>query len=190
MLVSSRYKLPMETTEQIRSLINRLSRLDSAQVWEGALNPAQSAALDYLGRANRFSRSPSHVADFLGTTRGTTSQTLKSLLRKGFVSEERSDMDKRSISYQLTDVGRNATETNSLLRTALEGVPSDDLVQIEASLRGLLNTAVRKNGSKPFGICHTCRHFKPRPSGGYCELLHVALDPPETEQICHEQEPA
>ncbi len=190
MVISTRYKMGMMQTEQIRALINRLARLDSAQIWDGALNPAQRAALDYLARANRFSRSPSHVADFLGSTRGTTSQTLKALMRKGFVAEERSDMDKRSISYQLTATGRMMVGTKSLLLTALEGTPEDDLSHIEASMQRLLNTAVRKNGSKPFGICRTCRHFKPVGAAGYCKLLHVALDPAETEQICHEQEPA
>lgn len=182
--------MTMQRSEQIRSLINRLSRLESAQDWSGAINPAQRAALDYLGRANRFSRSPSHVADFLGTTRGTTSQTLKSLMRKGFVSEERSDLDKRTISYRLTDTGRSMIETRSLLLTALEELPDADLTLIEASLRRVLNAAVRENGSKPFGICRTCRHFNQRKTGGYCALLHVALDGAETEKICHEHEPA
>ncbi len=177
-------------TEQIRALINRLARLDSAENWDGTLNPAQRAALDYLARANRFSRSPSHVADFLGTTRGTTSQTLKALMRKGFVAEERSDMDRRSISYRLTDAGRRMVGTRSLLLTVLEEMPENDRAQIESSMQRLLNLAMRKNGSKPFGICRTCRHFKPTGAGGYCKLLQVALDPAETEQICHEQEPA
>lgn len=180
----------MTHAEQIRALIERLARLETARNWDAGLNPAQRAALDYLSRANRFSRSPSHVAEFLGTTRGTTSQSLKALMRKGFVREERSDMDKRSISYELTDTGRDAVGANSLLLGALEEMPEDDLARIVASLRRLLNTAVRRNGSKPFGICRTCRHFSPRGSGGYCMLLHVPLEEAETRQICHEQEPA
>ncbi|MCK8464044.1 MarR family transcriptional regulator [Aliiroseovarius sp. S1339] len=180
----------MKSNEQIRALINRLSRLDAAQNWDGALNPAQRAAVDYLARANRFSRSPSHVADFLGTTRGTTSQTLKALMRKGFVSEERSSTDKRSTSYHLTDMGRSVGGTGSLLLAALEKLPQNDLANIEASMRRLLNAAVRENGLKPFGICRTCLHFKPMETGGYCTLLRVALNDAETEQICHEQVPA
>lgn len=180
----------MQQTKQIRSLINRLARLDASQSWDGVLNPAQRAALDYLARANRFSRSPSHAAEFLGTTRGTTSQTLKSLLRKGFVSEARSDTDKRSISYDVTDKGQLAADAKSPLLEAFDALPADDLTLIEASLERLLNMAVRKNGSKPFGVCHTCRHFEPRKAGGYCKLLHVALEGAEIDQICHEQEPA
>lgn len=180
----------MQQTEQIRSLINRLARLDASQNWDGALNPAQRAALDYLARANRFSRSPSHAAEFLGTTRGTTSQTLKSLLRKGFVNEARSDTDKRSISYNVTDKGQTAVDAKPLLLAALDALSADDLTLIEGSLQRLLNTAVCNNGAKPFGICQTCRHFEPRKAGGYCKLLRVALEGAEIDQICHEHEPA
>lgn len=180
----------MNRSERIRALINRLARLDAAQTWDGALNPAQRSALDYLGQANRFSRSPSHVAEYLGATRGTISQTLKALLRKGFVSEERSAADKRSISYQLTDAGRQLADANSLLSTALVGRAEDELARMETFLRDLLGTAIRANQSKPFGICHTCRYFKPQQSGGYCALLQVELAAAETQQICHEHEAA
>jgi DNA-binding MarR family transcriptional regulator len=89
----------MNSAYQIRALINRLARLDAAETWEVDLNPAQLAALDYLVRANRFSRAPSQVAEYLGTTRGTMSQTLKSLVRKGYLTERGSESDRRSISY-------------------------------------------------------------------------------------------
>ncbi len=180
----------MTRSERIRALINRLGRLDAAENRDGALNPAQRNALDYLSHANRFSRSPSHVADYLGATRGTISQTLKALLRKGFISEERSESDKRSIAYQLTGTGRAMAGRTSLLSTVLDETPDDELASMEASLRHLLGEAVRANQSKPFGICHTCRHFKPQQTGGYCNLLLVELLPAETQQICHEHEPA
>ena len=40
---------------------------------------------------------------YLGTTRGTMSQTLKALENKGYVAGEPSETDKRSLSYALTD---------------------------------------------------------------------------------------
>ncbi|MCL4676047.1 MAG: MarR family transcriptional regulator, partial [Pararhodobacter sp.] len=153
-----------------------------------SLNPAQRAALDYLARANRFSRSPSHVADYLGTTRGTVSQTLKSLTRKGLVAEQRSDQDRRWISYQLTDAGRDAAAKTSPLLSALDEMPQEERAAIAAAMEGLLRTALRLNGSKPFGLCKTCRHFTAREAGGYCALLQVALCPSEIEQICHEHD--
>jgi DNA-binding MarR family transcriptional regulator len=92
-----------EHTRFISDLIDRLGRLNAAEEWNGPLNPSQFAALSYLARANRFSRAPSHVADYLATTRGTASQTLKALARKELIAESRLEEDKRSIRYDVTD---------------------------------------------------------------------------------------
>ena len=178
------------TTDRIRSLINRLSRLDAGADWEADLNPAQRAALDYLVRANRFSRSPSVVADYLGSTRGTVSQTLKSQARKGYLVEERSSADKRSISYRVTEAGLREAAWTGPLAEALAGIGEPDLLALANDLEGLLRRAVRAGGNKPFGICRNCLHFRPREEGGFCALLSVALEPDETHRICHEQEPA
>jgi len=64
----------------IDDLVERLARISAADNWAEALNPPQRAALSYLSRANRVLRCPSHMA----VTRGTASQTLKSLERKKY----------------------------------------------------------------------------------------------------------
>ena len=95
----------MTQEHRIRELLARLARLDASESWTDDLNPAQRAVMDYLARANRFSRSTSNEADFLGSTRGTDSQTLKALSAKGYVSEERANSDKRVVRYDLTQKG-------------------------------------------------------------------------------------
>ena len=90
---------------RIRTLIERLAKITTAVDWQDGLNPAQYNALSYLALANQYSRSPSHVADYLCTTRGTASQTLKSLEQKGFIRSVASATDKRSTTYQLTASG-------------------------------------------------------------------------------------
>jgi len=180
----------MEPTQQIRALINRLARLDAAETWGGDLNPAQRTALEYLASANQYSRAPSHVADFLGTTRGTASQTLKALARKGYLSEAPRTGDKRSISYRVTEDGQKVLGGQSVLQTALGQMTGDAQAVLVDGLGAVLRGATRLNNAKPFGICRTCRHFATRPEGGHCALLNVALAPQETEQLCHEQQPA
>ena len=180
----------MVDRQQIRGLITRLARIDAGEGWADDLNPAQRAALDYLGQANRFSRSPSHVAEYLGTTRGTKSQTLKVLVRKGYVTELRSEADKRTISYALTQAGRNAMLGSGLLARSLEGLPESHLDALQQALRATLHAALAANGNRAFGICRDCRHFTARGVGAYCGLMQLALEPNETAQICHEQAPA
>lgn len=175
---------------QIRALIERLARLSESEDWAGDLNPAQMAALSYLSNANRFSRAPSHVAAFSGSTRGTVSQTLRALERKGLVTEARSQNDRRSISYSVTAEGRDLARSGKALDTAIASLPPGRAQALEQGLGDVLRTLLAVQGGRSFGLCRQCRHHERRGSAGYCHLLKVDLEPAETEQICHEHEPA
>jgi DNA-binding MarR family transcriptional regulator len=167
--------------DDTRLLLDRVSRLLQARAWARGLNPAQAAALDYLARANRFSRAPSHVADYLGTTRGTASQTLQALARKGLVQADASTADRRSVRYRITEKGK-ATD-----RAA--GLPGAIAVDERAVLDRVLERLVRglAAGGRTFGLCSSCRHHRPGP---YCALLDLALTADEADQLCHEHQPA
>jgi DNA-binding MarR family transcriptional regulator len=176
--------------EFVKHLIKRLARIDADDGWRDGLNPAQRMTLEYLARANRFSRRPSQVATFMGSTRGTISQTLKSLATKGYIAEERSEQDKRSISYRLTDQGKESVSSPNTLDRSLEGASKDVLSNLAGTLRAVLDRAIEQNEQKPFGVCKQCQHFAPRKTGGYCKLLEVVLEQSEIDQICFEQSPA
>lgn len=175
---------------QIRALIERIARLSESEDWAGELNPAQMSALSYLAIANRFSRAPSHVASFSGSTRGTVSQTLRALERKGLVTENRSQNDRRSISYSVTVEGRDLAQSGKALDNAIASLPPGKARALEQGLGDILRTLLAARGGKAFGMCRQCRHHERRGSAGYCHLLKVDLERAETEQICHEQEPA
>ncbi|MGB3146138.1 MAG: MarR family transcriptional regulator [Paracoccaceae bacterium] len=183
----TRYYIPMNQTDLIRLLINRLARLDGAETWEGGLNPAQIAALDYLARANRFSRAPSHVADYLGTTRGTMSQTLKSLVRKGYAREARSARDKRSVLFELTAAGQRLAGRHGQMRAALAALPVAEQTALFSSLSALLSALLAANGGRAFGICRECIHHRQTADGAHCALLSLPLSEEDAGLICHEQ---
>lgn len=187
MMLLTRYYFVMTATDQIRSLINRLARLDAADIWEADVNPAQLSALEYLSRANRFSRSPSHVAEYLGTTRGTMSQTLKALERKGYVKERRSENDKRSISYDLTQAGSALADRGNATGSAIDSLNPEEKAQLKDYLSAILSNRLAVNAGRPFGICSSCKHNRKTADGSFCDLLSVALEPAETQQICNEQ---
>ncbi|APX17949.1 MarR family transcriptional regulator (plasmid) [Phaeobacter inhibens] len=176
----------MTSQSRIRSLINRLARIDAAGGWSGSLNPAQYAALDYLARANRHSRAPSHVAEFLGTTRGTMSQTLKALARKGFVQEEPKTGDQRSISYALTAEGMALAEAPSVIGTALSGLEDRVTVALETALTDILRAALDARDGRAFGVCKNCRFHDAGPVHGYCTLLDLPLQHGDRDLICVE----
>ena len=70
---------------RVAELIDRLGRMTRELQYVDGLNPAQWEALRYLNRANRYSRTPGGVADFLGATKGTISQTVSALESKGLI---------------------------------------------------------------------------------------------------------
>ena len=87
-------------------LVDRLERLARLDATPDPLNAAQWEALRYLARANRYSRTPAAVADYLASTRGTVSRTLAALEDKGYLQREDNPRDGRSVDFALTARGR------------------------------------------------------------------------------------
>lgn len=178
--------MTQSTRTHIALLLERLARLAASETWSDELNPAQRAALGYLDRANRFSRAPSQVADYLSATRGTVSQTLKALARKGLIEERRSAADKRSITYDVTSAGKTALNEPGALSGAIDGLSGRESERLERALSGLLQAAIETRGGKSFGLCRTCRHHREGSDGRFCDLLRVALSAEDAGRICHE----
>ncbi len=173
---------------EAKELIDRIGRMGAADGWNGDINPTQRAALAYLARANRFSRAPSHAADYLCATRGTVSQTLKALARKGLIVEQRSTTDKRSISYAVTDIGQHVLTQDAALDAALKQLPPAEVAILNGSLQKLVKGVLQQRAGRTFGLCRTCRYHETNANGARCALLDVDLRPFETNEICHEHE--
>ncbi|MCA9453857.1 MAG: MarR family transcriptional regulator, partial [Nitrospira sp.] len=71
------------------------------------LQPVQMEALTYLTQCNRYSNTPQAVAEYLGLTKGTVSQSLKVLEQKGFLRKEADHEDKRIVRLAPTTKGSN-----------------------------------------------------------------------------------
>ena len=174
----------------ILDLIERIARLSTADEWSDGLNPSQWAALSYLAKANRFSRAPSQVTEFMAATRGTVSQTLKALARKGLIEELRSETDRRWISYRVTEAGEAALARATHSEEAVGSIDRALIDPLAGGLEALLRAALKSRGRRAFGLCKTCRHHKAKRAGGFCMLLNQDLEPQEADQICYEHEDA
>ena len=182
-----------QTAIEAAHLIDRLERL--ARSGDGGLNPAQWEALRFLGRANRFSRTPAALADYLVSTRGTVSQTLIALEQKGYVERRPSVRDGRSIDVFLTREGLGALREDPLIALAqdIEQAAGKDIALLANTLREALKKAIQRNDGKAFGVCHTCRHFQRNALGTHskphrCALLDEPLSQTDSMAICAEQE--
>ena len=183
--------MPDDTT----ALLERLARMLQIDGHSGGLKPAQWEALRYLARANRFSRTPGALASYLGSTKGTVSQTLMALERGGLVVKGTNPGDGRSVRVDLTPeaLGRLADDPIELLHRAVLGLPATVRSELDHGLRALMAKRLALSGGKPFGICRSCRHFAANQNGGgrhHCRLLDEALSEADAGLICHEQAPA
>ncbi len=186
-----------ENATAAAQLIERIGQLLRAEEQSEGLYPVQWTALRYLGQANRFSRTPIALTRYLGMTRGTVSQTLIALERKGLISREPSARDKRSLDVTLTDAGKAALANDPLesLSGAVEAALGKDSGRLTAALKDVLGKLVAQNEHRLFGQCRSCRHFRAKEGHGgkglhRCALLDVDLSDADSRQICVEQEAA
>ncbi|MEM8837350.1 MAG: MarR family transcriptional regulator [Pseudomonadota bacterium] len=173
-----------------RLLFDRLQRLIVSEDWADDLNPAQRSALSYLARANRFSRSPSNVADYLCTTRGTASQTLKSLEKKGMTQRGEIDGDNRAVTYDVTKEGHALIGKDDALDRALGSIAKEKVDALDDALADLLTMQLEARSFRSFGICRTCIHHETDGKRLYCRLLEIPLKREEADLICHEHKAA
>lgn len=180
---------------RLPDLLERIGRLlRGARHRTDLLNPAQWEALRFLGQANRYSRTPTALTRYLGSTKGTVSQTLIALERKGLVRRADDPRDRRGVRLGLTSRGRANLQRDPLL-DLLDGIDPALLSRLEADLGELLVHLQRGNRHRPFGLCGTCRFFQ-RDAGDTnggaphrCGLTLEPLTTYESEQICAEHEP-
>lgn len=162
------------TATHIAELLDRLGRATHALQFAHGLNPAQWEALRFLGRANRYSRSPSSLAEYLGTTKGTASQTLRALESKGYVRRGRSARDGRGVNLEVTPEGRALLERDPMqdIEDAVAGLSGpcvDTLAEGIAQVLAKIRSRCRQG---EFGVCERCRHLN---STGVAESTQCGL---------------
>lgn len=184
----------MENIERVAILLERLSRLLQGAMNVTDLKSVQWETLRYLSRANRFSRTPMAVTAYLGLTKGTVSQTLGALVRKGLI-EKTSRSDRRRVDLHLTNAGKDVLADDPVLSVAATAgrIAGESPERLETVLEGLLEALLRERGSRTFGLCRSCRFFEDRNGGASefrCGLLDVPLNTGDSQKICIEHEMA
>ncbi len=190
-MVSCRYYPAVDSRarqgQELVDLALQVSRFVHGAATRTGLTPAQWMALRYLARANRFSRSVSAFADFHGTTRGTASQTIKSLVRRGYLRCARSERDGRSVRFDLTPAARRLLARDPV--EAVAGIAAEQPrgLQGEAleALRGLVARLALSRHQPVAGCCRLCGHLVTAGDGtAECRLLCEPLAVSELEETC------
>ncbi len=178
----------------MRDVVDRIGLLLRAEERRAAaelgIQPVQLQVLAYVGRCNRFSDNPAAVAEYLGATKGTISQSIQRLQEKDLLVSERDEYDRRRVHLSLTAAGR------ALLRAQAEADRLDGALarlRRRAGARGVLDEFLSSlqgvQEQLSFGHCRTCRHFQQQGRSFSCLLFDERLLRDDLDRICREHEP-
>jgi DNA-binding MarR family transcriptional regulator len=176
----------LHTPEQIAELLVHVGRTARSEDADSALTAAQWTCLRFFARANGSTRTPSGFANFQATTRGTASQIIKSMERIGLVTGTRSDRDRRSVSFDLTDQGRTMLAQDPL-RDLIEMIDALEIAERErflTTLSRLASTLAKRRGRQAFGTCQDCSHFTTSGDTAFCACMAEELAAGDIPKLC------
>jgi len=178
---------------QVAEQIVHLARLVHGAASDQCLTPAQWTALRYFARANRFSRTPSAFSEFHATTRGTASQTVKSLIKIGYLERKANESDARSTLIEVTAAGhaKLCDDPLSALTQAIGHMPDSERKNFAALIAQLATTMARARTAPLFGNCGDCGHCDTTGTGpAYCRCTQTLLDQGDMSALCVDFSPA
>jgi DNA-binding MarR family transcriptional regulator len=167
--------------------LERLARLIRSAGHAEGLVPAQWEALRYLSRANRFSNAPIIVAQYLGATKGTISQTIRALVKHGLVASAARSGDARSVSLLLTEQGAALLSKDPLrqLEADMEALGDKTKRRLGKALNILMAEEAGRQEQPRFGTCPSCRFFMPGDEQAACASFGARLDQRDIESLCY-----
>jgi DNA-binding MarR family transcriptional regulator len=144
-----------------RESIELLEQVARILWFEGAkhgLRDREWMALRFLFRANRFSRTPSALASYIGTTRGTASFIIGELERLGYLERKRSAQDKRSVMLSVTQQGKKflVRDPVNVLVEAIGVLEDEAKVSFRDALRHVLDQSDAAEQRHHTDVCKRC----------------------------------
>ena len=178
----------------IFDLIERMSALirseERKKCSELGLQVVHLQALDYLSRCNRYSDTPASLANYLGMTRGTVSQTLLLLEKKGFIKKTTDLIDRRKVHLSLLDSGlvvlAEVRDTHLFHQARMVFEHDVNNEGVEAVFVIALKALQKAHKGYSFGQCETCKYFTEVTLGFRCELTKEPLSLNDSSKLCQE----
>jgi len=173
--------------ERIAALIRSEERKKCTAV---GLQTVHLQALNYLSRCNKYSNTPGALTNYLGMTRGTVSQSLSLLEKKGYIKKTANINDRRVIHLELLPEGKTILEqaqpAELFIKAAAMMEKKGDVTNYQIAFANMLTALQKANQSQSFGICKTCHYFTTMDDSFLCGLIKELLSESDSEKICQE----
>ena len=181
-------KNPLVLLEMVERLGN-LMRAEFRRIGaDEQLQPVHIHALLYLYKANRYSNTPQALANYLGITKGTASQSLMLLDRRGLIERYEDDVDRRVVRLRLSNAGEQflyEAQPAQQWQQATRNISPNRVRNAVSALREALMTLQEDNEGTQFGTCPGCEHFERLSArASRCGLMGDRLSGPDTRRIC------
>ncbi|WP_027519836.1 MarR family winged helix-turn-helix transcriptional regulator [Bradyrhizobium sp. WSM1417] len=180
-----------------RESIELLEQVARILWFEGAkhgLRDREWMALRFLSRANRFSRTPSALASYVGTTRGTASFIIGELERLGYLERKRSAQDKRSVMLSVTQQGKKflVRDPVNVLVDSIAVLEDEAKVSFRDALRHVLDQSDAAEQRHHTDVCKRCIFLREdrttadsRTTAEFsCRLFRAPIAEAEVELLC------
>lgn len=194
-------EIPSLTT-RLREGLDRVSTVLKMDQWRASaasgLNPTQLLLLGLLASRPSGLRL-GELADHLGVSQPTATDTVSALERKSLVIRKTESSDARARVVFITREGRNATRKASSSPSSAESALEALSPRIKADLLLALTHIIRqfqRAGTLPDQrICVTCKYFQPFKhddveSPHHCLFVNAAFGTPDLRIDCGEHETA
>lgn len=183
------------TAQEVAELMVQAARVVLAERDGHGLTSAQWMALRFLARANTFSRTLSGLASYQATTRGTASQTIKSLESSGFLDRGRSARDGRSSVLDVTSKGRKILTDDPVagLVREIEALDEQQRHALRDALRQIVMHLANGEPRRAVGTCRDCifcavRRLRTADGGvrtsHVCKAIGLPIDERDLDLLC------
>lgn len=184
----------MFTEKELVDLLIQTARILELRRKHHALRASEWAALRLLARANEFSRTPSALANFLGTTRATASHMVKALETKGYLTRDRSTKDGRSTVLCLTPKGEKtlAHDPIDVMTKAVAILDPAEQLAARNAFRQMLTVLAETQKNQHADVCRDCIFLKSSikidsaadETEYKCSLFRTAIERSDLDLLC------
>ncbi|MEO6421598.1 MAG: MarR family winged helix-turn-helix transcriptional regulator [Candidatus Nitrotoga sp.] len=174
-------------SERIISAITRIASVLRSGAWQFAttegINPTQVDILEAL-RSRQEGVRLTWIAQHLGVTAASASDSIASLTAKGLIEKGRDSEDGRAVALRLTKSGQDLTAriSNSVgfAHEAVSKLPQSTQEELFESLLALIGKLQQSDRFPEIRACVTCKHFAINRHPGsdaphHCTLVNAPL---------------
>lgn len=188
---------------RLREGLDRIAAAMRADEWgvaeEAGLTPTQLHALTFIAGRGEAGLRLRAVAEHLGVTQPTATDSIAALARKGLLVKLPDPQDKRAVAIRATPAGCDVVRAIGLAMTSAERALETLTPQEQQKLLDLVIKTIRAlqqaKAIPPQRLCVTCRHFRPYAHEDaelphHCALVDAAFGGRHLRLDCPEHDPA